>query len=299
MRSSLSALLVTAAVAAGGLAISSCGAEDVSVDVAEAAAATGEQGTARMEMTMKMDGLGLPTPITVRADGVTALRKPRTRFEMDFGPLLSLAGAGGEGTVEMVLDGASIYVKPPQLDGLDIPGDKPWVAVDLGAAADAAGVPTEGFEALVAVDPASQLRALRAAKGLEDLGTEEIDGVETTHYKGTTTPTDIIDELPQAERREGRKALETLEALNDGAPGGFDDSAPVELWIDGDGLARRMRTSSELPAGNGIPGGSFEVDYSLSDFGAELDVSAPPASDSYDATGALASLLEQVAPALR
>ena len=120
----------------GGVAVSSCGGDEdkSTVDVAEAAKATAAKGTAEMTMNVRLRGLGLPDPIAIDAKGVTALAKPRSRFSMDLGPLLTLvsAPAGGDRDLEMIVDGADVYARPPRIDGLTIPGDKPWVALDLG-----------------------------------------------------------------------------------------------------------------------------------------------------------------------
>jgi len=301
MPSRLLALLVTVTVAGGGLALTSCGAEEAAgVNAAQAAEATGKQGTARMTMSMKMSGLGLPNPMRLKADGVTALREPRARIRMDLGSLLALAGASREtkGGLEMLIDGADFYVKPPKLDGLRIPGDKSWVALDLRALAEAAGLPADGLGAIFALDPSSQMRALKAAKGLKEVGKEDVGGVETTHFKGTYRLSDFIAGLPEAKRAQARKAVAAMKRIG-GKEAGLDRPTPAELWVDEDDLMRRMRVSSKLPAQSGVPPGSFVIDYELRDFGAKLDTTAPPASESYDATGALGKALKGLPRATR
>ncbi len=59
------------------------------------------------------------------------------------------------------------------------------MALDLEELAQSAGVPTKGLGALFTIDPASQLRALKAAKRLKEVGQEDVDGVQTTHFQGT------------------------------------------------------------------------------------------------------------------
>lgn len=296
MRSRLLVLGVTAVLATGGgVAISSCGSDEDAgkVDVAKAAQATSSKGTARMTMRMRMSGLGLPAPITINARGVTALGEPRSRFSMDLGPLLALVGGSAPGGEELdvVLDGADIYVKPPRLEGLTIPGGKRWLALDLEELAEAAGLPTKGLGATFNIDPAAQLRALKAAKGLEEVGKEKVDGADTTHLRGTYTVSDVIAGLPEREREDARKALRSLERLG-GQKTGVNQPLRADIWIDEDGVTRRMRASSKLPAQAGTPAGSFDISYVLRDFGAKLDTSGPPASQRHDATDALANGLK-------
>ncbi|MDQ4071986.1 MAG: hypothetical protein M3088_03780, partial [Actinomycetota bacterium] len=285
------AVAATALLATGGGAvIASCGSDEDkgAVNVGQAAKATAAKGTARMTMQMRMSGMGLPEPIDLKARGVTALGEPRADLSMDLGPVLELVGApaGGGRSLEMLVDGADLYVRPPRIEGLTIPGGKRWLALDLRALAEAAGLPAEGVGALFNIDPASQLRALRAAKGLEEVGKEEIDGAQTTHLKGTYRLSDVIAALPERERAEARRALDALERIG-GQETGVNQPVPADLWIDEDGVTRRMRATSKLPAQGGAPAGSVAVTYALSDFGAKLDTRAPPPDERYDATEAL------------
>lgn len=252
-------------------AVSGCGAEEVAgVDVAKAAQATSAKGTARVTMTMNMKGLGLPTPVDVEAKGVTALGEARMNVEFDFGALLAAAGAGGVGTMEMRLDGADLYIKPPEIQALDLPE---WIGLDLRRVIKAMGIDPAAASALFTVDPASQLRALKSAGGLEKVGTEEVAGAETTHLKGTMSTKDTIAALPPAKREAAEKAIAQLEEL--GGSQVADQRIPAELWVDGDAIVRRMRMTMEMPAQNGAPTGTMQLSYELSDFGAALDVSKP------------------------
>ncbi len=288
--SRLLALAATAVLATGGsLAVSSCGSNDRSpVDVAEAARATAGKGTAQMTMHMRLQGLGLPSPVVLKAKGVTALAEPRARLSMNIGPLLALGGVppGGDQDLELTIDGADLSAKPPRIEGLNIPGGKQWVALDLKELVESAGLPTRGLGALFSIDPASQLRALQAAKKLKEVGKEDVDGVRTTHLKGTYRLSDVIAGLPADERADARKALKALERLG-GQETGVNNPVSAEIWADEDGVTRRMRGTSKVPAAGGTPAGSFTLTYFLHDFGAKLDTDGPSSSERYDATDAL------------
>lgn len=251
--------------------VSGCGAEEAAgVDVAEAAQATAAKGTARMTMTMRMTGLGLPQPMDVKAEGVTALGEPRMNITFDFGNLLAAAGAQGVGKMAMRVDGADLYVQPPEIQALNLPK---WISLDLRQVVRAIGIDPDAAGALFTIDPASQLRALKSAGGLEEVGSEEIAGAETTHLKGTMSTKDTIAALPPAKRKAAEEALAQLEKLGGGEVA--DQRVPVELWVDGDAIVRRMRMTMNMPAQNGAPPGEMQMSYELSDFGAELDVSKP------------------------
>lgn len=275
------------------LPLVACGEEDsatFSVDASRAAAATSEQGTARMTMTMRMSGLGLPGEMEVTADGVTALDEPRADITLDFGNLLSLLGpGGGDGKVRILFDGSQLYVDPPAIEGLALPNDGGWLALDLGRIVEVLGIDPDAAGALFTVDAASQLRVLREAGGLEEKGTEEIDGVETTHLAGAYSVEDVIAALPPARQERVREALADIERL---APGSLqtDQKIPVELWVGEDAIVRRMRTEVALPAQPGLGAGRMSMTYELSDFGTPLDTSRPDGA--VDVTDRLVDLFE-------
>lgn len=286
MRSRILALVATAFLCTGGgVALTSCGDDGGSVDLAKTVRATADKGTARTTMKVRVSGLGLPGPLAFTAKGVTALAEPRGRLTLDLGPLLTLVGApaGGDRGLELIVNGADVYAKPPKLDGLTIPEGRSWITLDLAALAKAAGLRTEGLGDLVTLDPSSQLRALRASKGMDEVGKEKVAGVETTHFKGTYRLSDLVEGLPPAERARARAAIKDLERVG-GKDSGIDEPTPADLWVDGQGVTRRMRSTAKLPGQGGAPGGHLVFDYALSDFGATLDTTPPPASERYDVT---------------
>lgn len=293
----LAASLAALTLAGGaGLVATGCGAEEAAgVDVAQAATKTAAKKTAKVTMTFRGSGMGLPVPLNVTANGVTALDAAKGTLTMDFGPLLQLAGApaGGDSKLEMRFgNGSAVYVKPPALPGLEIPGGKSWVSADLEQLGEAFGFDTKALGALLNVDPSSQLKAFDAAKGLKEVGKEQVDGVETTHFKGTLKLSDYVAALPADQRKAAQDALKQLEGL--GGDQGFDQPTPVELWVDDEGVLRRMVSTGKVPGQKGVPGGTFKVDYRLSDFGTPLDLTPPPADDTYDVTGLIEKFGKQL-----
>ncbi|NND03666.1 MAG: hypothetical protein HKN91_12855 [Acidimicrobiia bacterium] len=124
-------------------------------------------------------------------------------------------------------------------------------------------------------DATGYLKSLELAGGeVTVVGTEEIRGVATTHYK----------------------ALFDLETLQDLDPAAFDDltssapidgfSLPLDIWIDDADRVHRFRIlvdDPELPDLN--PGESFEhmlIQFDFSDYGGSIVVEPPPAGDVTD-----------------
>ena len=287
MRKPLSTLLALAALAATPLA-AGCGADDLKPEaVAEAAQATREARTARVGMSVTMSGFGVPVPLTVKGRGTSALDSARMDLTFDLGPLLGLAGVEGDGATRMVVLGKDVFVRPPAVDGVDLPAGAEWVGVDLARTLEAMGIDAEGFGALVNADPGAQLRALTSAKSMKEVGEEELGGVATTHFRGTVRARDLIAELPADRRRRAQEALDELLATS---PGG-DLPQAVDVWVDGDERIRRMRQRVTAPAQDGVPGGRADVTVDYSAFGTPLTAKAPPEGDVYDATKAIGRVL--------
>ena len=148
---------------------------------------------------------------------------------------LSLRG-GGRAT-ELVLDGSVLYARLPMLG---------WVSADLERVGKLLGDGLGELTGLVEDGPTGVLEQLRAVGDVEELGREQVRGVETTRYRALLRP-----------------------------PGGTEEDAlPVEVWIDDDGLVRRLRVTYGQRAAS--------VTVELFDFGADVDVEPPPADQVTD-----------------
>ena len=86
-----------------------------------------------------------------------------------------------------------------------------------------------------------------ASKGVDTVGSEEIRGVPSTHYRAHLDPKKLGEDVSD-----------------------LPEELVADAWIDGDGLLQRLR----LPIGDGA---TMTVD--LYDFGVKVDVEAPPADE--------------------
>jgi hypothetical protein len=131
-------------------------------------------------------------------------------------------------------------------------------------------------------DPTKFLEYLATvSSGVEETGRETVRGVETTKYHAVIDFEKAIEQV----------APETFEMLGV-EPDAFADELaqmqsaigaelPVDVWIDDDGLMRRMRMDMT------IEGQTAAVDMEMYDYGVDVEVEAPPA----DEVGDMSSLL--------
>lgn len=147
------------------------------------------------------------------------------------------------GDIDMRLVDKIIYMNLGKLSG------NKFLKIDLGAANSPFGA--MGSQ----LDPKSSLQGLE--KGLTSVtyvGQEDVDGQSLDHYKATADPKKFLDGM-------GSGASAGASAL----PDEFD----YDVWFDGDGRF------TKLTLGMGSEG---KVEMSLSDFGADVSIEAPPAS---------------------
>ena len=188
--------------------------------------------------------------------GQTQTMTGKARFGDD-GIEMQASGSGAQ-DLEMILVDKAMFMKSP---GLGM-GDK-WLKIDLSDPSSLFGMIGK------ATDPEVMFKAMEAPKELELVGSEDVDGVETNHYRITLDPTQYL------------KAMELPPAMADMMP----DELVTEMWVDGDDLPRKFSQSMELPAVGGGKPTTTTTEGTYSDFGTDVEIEAPPSSQVTEAPG--------------
>lgn len=177
----------------------------------------------------------------------------------------SVPGAAAPASVTEVIDGTDLYVQLPPAARSAL-GNKPWFKVSLAQFEGQQG----GSQ-----DPSQILSVLNAkSSSVTKIGTEQVGGVSTTHYRAQVDPTKAAPNAGPA----ARKLLAQLPALT-GSP-----TLPIDVWIDGTGKARQLRYSLTLnkPPAAAPPTASqafpetTTITLGLSDYGTPVQVNVPP-----------------------
>jgi|GEM_PF-2193049 len=158
--------------------------------------------------------------------------------------------------VEIRLVGETAYIRVGDLIGgigSALLGGKEWISMDLSAL---------GGDSPAGANPANLLAMLRGIADVEEVGTESIRGNQATHYTGIINLADALGAAPSADKKQVSSVFENL-----------SNEFPVDVWVDEQGRTVKLSTN----------GGGSENNFSFSleffDFGADLNISAPPASD--------------------
>ena len=245
-----------------------------------ASAATKSTGTPSMktEVTVTMLSSKLPGGrMDMTADGAVDNANHRMAMQLDLSKFVGGLGAGaaalgsptdwvGEEVGDFGGGRAVLYMRLPVLTKL-IPGGKPWIKVDLGAVGRRAGLDVSQFTQF-ANDPTRMVDWLRAASGsVTTVGTEDVGGEPTTHYRATIDLDRYPDLVPAEQRDLMRKAVDAVERS------AHVSSFPMHVWVGKDGLVRQVRTVlTETIQGQTVNVVTSERFY---DFGAPVDVVIP------------------------
>lgn len=182
----------------------------------------------------------------------------------DQGAMKATFSAGGfNGSIGSVLDGTTIYVSSPLLAG-SLPNGKTWLKLDLAKAFASEGI---DFSSLMSQSPAQGLKSLEAAGTVKAVGTETVDGAETTHFRVTNLD---LSKIPQGAK---------LKALTHATHGAMN------VWVGkSDGYVRRLSLAYSYSVGG--RSASTQMTFDLSRFGESVHVGVPAPSTTFDATNA-------------
>lgn len=166
--------------------------------------------------------------------------------------------SGKELEMSLVVDGTKSYVSSDAFEG-QLPEGKKWMELDFSSALKDTS-PSDP----AAASPMEGLKVLEHVQGSEKVGEQEIDGVLTTHYRGT---------LDRSDEAFGVK---------------IDVSAPlIDVWIDSQDRVRREKVDISGSAGGTSSTTAMTIDFI--EFGRVPKIEAPPAEEVFDMTSELES----------
>ncbi|MFR9675319.1 hypothetical protein [Streptomyces sp. TR06-5] len=188
----------------------------------------------------------------------------------------AMSTGGGPEQTRMVWVDDVMYMDMGEAATAEMDG-KRWMKIDMGAIAESAEDPamaeamTSGMDNM-GQSPAQQLGMLLDSPNIEFAGEQRIDGVDARHYTGSLTLQEALDankSLEVLDKKEREKLVEQLEAS------GMKEYR-IEAWVDEDDLPVRIDAEMETPEG------TVETTQRMSDYGTDLSVTAPPASQTVD-----------------
>jgi hypothetical protein len=255
--------------AALGLLAAACGGGGTASAVTlirDSAAKTTDAHTSRIEVVIERPGATGSQATPIKITGEADFQTHRGHMLID----LSQLGLPGP-PIDAVFDNTTVYEMLPRQLVPTLPAGKSWVKVDLAAAGRSIGVDVNALSQSQASDPSQTLAYLRGASDdVTRIGTEDVRGTPTTHYRAVLDLKKAADQSPGA-REAIKSAINVLGS----------STQPADVWVDSDGRLRRMRYTVDLSKSKvaastpGVPT-SLTFTLELFDFGVPVQAAVPP-----------------------
>jgi len=190
---------------------------------------------------------------------------------------LGAPGSSGRVTLRLVQDVAYLSVGSFQrLTSASLPPElknKQWIKIDLSTLGASAG----GLEQ---ANPASILDFLSGTTNrVQNLGSEQVNGVAATHYRVQIDLTTALETVPASERSQLQATIGTL---------GGAAMLPADVWLDAQG--RPVKFSFALTVQRGSTPVHLAETFQYSHFGTSVSTPVPPPSQVVDFTKLLQQL---------
>jgi hypothetical protein len=261
-------------------------------ELADAATTSADAATGRFEFSLEMTFPGSEEPFGFSGAGAFDTAADRASLSFDMSAFASMLGglfaglAGSDGPdlgdpdawrIETVQDGLVMYMRFPAVAD-QLPEGKSWVRMDLRSAGKAQGFDFSQLEQFTSNDPRKILEYLRALSGeIETIGAEELRGVATTHYRANVDLSRYDQLVPAAKREELKTMLGEIVEQS-----GIGD-VPVDVWLDEFGLVRKLAMAFSATQPGTSESASVSMTFELYDYGKEIAIEVPAASDVVDA----------------
>ncbi|AKH86935.1 lipoprotein [Streptomyces sp. CNQ-509] len=151
--------------------------------------------------------------------------------------------------------------------------DKKWIRYDYDDLSEFMG-PSGDYmkDQMQNSTPGQAVKLLLASEDVEEVGEEEVRGVQTTHYSGTVDVSDLA--------RASSKTLseQQLSDLEDQLEASGVTTQTVDIWVDENDLMIKREESGKMT------GGEFSTTVYYSDYGVDVNVEEPSAAESIDFT---------------
>jgi hypothetical protein len=172
---------------------------------------------------------------------------------------LSISAGGHTLPVTEVMSTNAIYLKEAALSGET---GKPWLEIPFsGLDGNLGSALARMFQSAQNGNPLEQAQMLAASKNVRAVGTQDIDGVQTTHYTGSFTPSAAIAALSPSLRSSVRPMLSVLSG-----------DIRFSAWIDAQHQVRRV-TETETVSGEPVT-----VAINITAINQPVHIVVPPAS---------------------
>ncbi|SFW66123.1 hypothetical protein [Amycolatopsis australiensis] len=257
----------TAEPAAAGSQTQAAGLASPFTDAVQLASAS-KQGTEKSK-SAKFSMEGSAAGQTLRATGAMAFDGANTRFSMT-------TTAAGQ-TTEMRMVDQVMYIKLPAEDQKQMGTDKSWAKISAdGTDPISQAMGSALSQSAEQSDPSKILEQISKTGRIISSDQTQLDGQQVNHYKVEMDVAKAIDQFTSQVPAAARGKLTDMLK-------GKDVKLPAELWLDKDNLPVQVTMDQgPMMQALGAPAGESKFTMKYSDWGTQVDVTAPPADQVVD-----------------
>jgi len=240
--------------------------------VSAAATKTQHAGAARVRFSLAFSVPRLQGKM-LRMNGTGAIDGTSGEMTFSLGSLLQRAGIpAGSSMTEIFLKEDGDFVTYLDLGALSsrIPGGKQWIRLDLSKLGSSQGLDFNKLLSGSQLQPTDLLSLLKTEGAtVTKVGPATVDGAPATQYH-------VVVDMAKALEARGLTSP-ILAGVAAEMP-----TVPEDVWIGKDGLVHRIKLSFALTQQGKQMQMSMAMD--LYDYGAQITIAPPPATDVFDAT---------------
>jgi hypothetical protein len=231
-------------------------------------ASASKQGTEKSK-SAKFSMEGSAAGQTISATGAMAFDGANTKFSMT-------STAAGE-TTEMRMVDKVMYIKLPADQQKQMGTDKSWAKISAdGTDPVSQAMGSALSQSAEQSDPSKILDQVSKAGRIISSDQTQLNGEQVNHYKVELDIAKALDQftgqIPAAAREQVNEKLK-----------GKDLKIPAELWLDKDNLPVQVTMDQgPMMQALGAPAGDAKFTMKYSDWGTQVDVTAPPADQVVD-----------------
>jgi hypothetical protein len=208
------------------------------------------------DLSLQMSGT-----TSVSMSGSLAMRtQPSLLATANFSSIKA-SGQSMPGGMSEILTNKTIYLKMAELQ--QELGGKQWLELPLSELQQSTGLDlSQLLDQVQGNNPLVQTQMLAAAKDVRAVGTQEVDGVQTTHYTGSYPISAGLAKLPASLRGMAQQQIQKLGL----------QTAAFNVWIDAQHQTRKM-TMTEHGTGETV-----DVTLNVTSIGQPVNVTLPSGS---------------------
>ncbi|MEU8636885.1 hypothetical protein AB0C38_32330 [Amycolatopsis sp. NPDC048633] len=231
-------------------------------------ASASKQGTEKSK-SAKFTMEGSAAGQTINATGAMAIDGANTKFSMT-------STAAGE-TTEMRMVDKVMYIKLPADQQKEMGTDKSWAKISAdGTDPVSQALGSSLSQSAEQSDPSKMLDQISKTGRIISSDQTELNGEKVNHYKVELDVAKAVDQFTGSVPAAARDKL--TEMLK-----GKDIKIPAELWLNKDNLPVQVTMDQgPMMQALGAPAGDAKFTMKYTDWGTQVDVTAPPADQVVD-----------------